>query len=188
MAEKHWRSVQRPLSSEKWKPKWPWGWFPAVYFPVKNAKIKKTHVKAYVGENLKKEEHSSISGGTAKCYGNSGNQNGVPQKFSDRSTWEPRTNLTGAWPATFGFHLMACYSDFLIGLWLCSCLSDSQAVLCSYTFFEIPLATGTYLYLQIPLNWGTSNTWRSWVTKAKYVEPFGVQCTRIYGSLDMLIL
>jgi hypothetical protein len=43
-------------------------------------------VKAYVGENLKKEEHSSISGGTAKSYGNSGNQNGVPQKFSDRST------------------------------------------------------------------------------------------------------
>lgn len=124
------------------KPKWPWGWCPAVYFPVKNAKIKKTHVKAYVGENLKKEEHSSISGGTAKCYGNSGNQNGVPQKFSDRSTWEPRTNLTGAWPATFSFHLMACYSDFLIGLWLCSCLSDSQAVLCSYTLF-----------------WGTSSHW-----------------------------
>ena len=117
-------------------------WCPALYFPVKNAKIKKTHVKAYVGENLKKEEHSSISGGTAKCYGNSGNQNGVPQKFSDRSTWEPRTNLTGAWPATFSFHLMACYSDFLIGLWLCSCLSDSQAVLCSYTLF-----------------WGTSSHW-----------------------------
>jgi hypothetical protein len=50
-------------------------WCPALYFPVKNAKIKKTHVKTYVGENLKKEEHSSISGGTAKCYGNSGNQN-----------------------------------------------------------------------------------------------------------------
>ena len=48
-------------------------WCPALYFPVKNAKIKKTHVKAYVGENLKKEEHSSISGGTAKCYGNSAN-------------------------------------------------------------------------------------------------------------------
>jgi hypothetical protein len=26
------------------------------------------------------------------------------------------------------------------------------------------------------------------MTKAKYVEPFGVQCTRIYGSLDMIIL
>jgi hypothetical protein len=43
-------------------------------------------VKAYVGENLKKEEFSSICGGTAKCYGNYGNQYGVPHKFSDRST------------------------------------------------------------------------------------------------------
>ena len=168
-------------------------WCPALYFPVKNAKIKKTHVKAYVGENLKKEEHSSISGGTAKCYGNSGNQNGVPQKFSDRSTWEPRTNLTGAWPATFSFHLMAYYSDFLI-YWAMTLLLVSiwSLILNQFsvlnTIFKVPLATGAYLYLQIPLNWGTSYTWGSWVTKAKYVEPFGVQCTRIYGSLDMLIL
>ena len=141
MAEKHWRSVQSPLSSGKWKQNETEVAVQQYTFQWKMLRSE-THVKAYVGENLKKENHSSISGGTAKCYGNSGNQNGVPQKFSDRSTWEPRTNLTGAWPATFSFHLMACYSDFLIGLWLCSCLSDSQAVLCSYTLF-----------------WGTSSHW-----------------------------
>ena len=117
----------------------------------------------------------------------------VPQKFSDRSTWGPRINLTGAWPATSSFHLMAYYSDFLI-YWAMTLLLVSiwSLILNQFsvlnTIFKVPLATGAYLYLQIPLNWGTFYTWGSWVTKAKYVEPFGVQCTRIYGSLGMIIL
>jgi hypothetical protein len=33
-------------------------------------------VKAHVGENVEKEEQSSISGASAKCYDNYGNQSG----------------------------------------------------------------------------------------------------------------
>jgi hypothetical protein len=40
--------------------------------PIRMAKIKATHV----GEDVEKEEHSSIAGGIANWYNHSGNQSG----------------------------------------------------------------------------------------------------------------
>jgi hypothetical protein len=45
------------------------------------AKIKKIHVRADAGENVKKEEHSSIFGGIASWYKHSGNQSGSKDPF-----------------------------------------------------------------------------------------------------------
>jgi rare lipoprotein A (peptidoglycan hydrolase) len=44
--------------------------------PVRMAKIKKTQVTAHAGENVEKEEHSSIASGIASWYNHSGNQFG----------------------------------------------------------------------------------------------------------------
>ena len=43
--------------------------------PVRMAEIK-TQVTAYAGEDVEKEEHSSIVGGIASWYNHSGNQSG----------------------------------------------------------------------------------------------------------------
>jgi hypothetical protein len=43
--------------------------------PVRMAKIKNSGT-AVAGKNVEKEEHSSISGGTASWYNHSGNQSG----------------------------------------------------------------------------------------------------------------
>jgi hypothetical protein len=43
--------------------------------PVRKAKIK-AHVTADAGEDVEKEEHSSIAGGIASWYNHSGNQSG----------------------------------------------------------------------------------------------------------------
>jgi len=44
--------------------------------PVRMAKIK-TQVTTDAGEDMEKEEHSSIVGGIASCYKHSGNQSGA---------------------------------------------------------------------------------------------------------------
>jgi hypothetical protein len=44
--------------------------------PVRMAKIKKNQVTADAGEDVEKEEHSSIAGGIASLYNHSGNQSG----------------------------------------------------------------------------------------------------------------
>ena len=188
MAEKHWRSVQSPFSSGKWKPKWPWGWCPAVYFPVKNAKIRNSCESICWWEFEERETFFSFWWDCKVLW----------QLW--KSIWMFLRNFQIDLPEGQGPTLVV-HGLLLPGF---TCWLITQIFLLGYDFalvflilnqfsvlshfFEVPLATGTYLYLQIPLNWGTSNTWRSWVTKAKYVEPFGVQCTRIYGSLGMIIL
>jgi hypothetical protein len=43
-------------------------------------------VTADTGEDLEKEEHSSIAGGIASWYTHSGNQFGIPQKIGNSTT------------------------------------------------------------------------------------------------------
>ena len=45
-------------------------------FTIRVAKIKKTQVTADAGEDVEKEEHSSIASGIASWYNHSGNQSG----------------------------------------------------------------------------------------------------------------
>jgi len=49
------------------------------------AKIK-TSIKADAGEDVGKEEHSSIVGGIASWYNHSVNQTGIPQKTGHSAT------------------------------------------------------------------------------------------------------
>jgi hypothetical protein len=49
---------------------------PVGSFTIRVAKIKKTQVTADAGEDVEKEEHSSIVGGIASLYNHSGNQSG----------------------------------------------------------------------------------------------------------------
>ena len=142
MAEKHWRSVQSPFFSGKWISKWPWGGVQRYTFQWRMLRSKKLMWKHMLVRIWRKRNILPFLVGLQTAMTTMQINMEVPQKFPHRSTWRPCTNLTVEWSATFSFHLMACYSDFLIGLWLCSCLSDSQAVLCSYTLF-----------------WGTSSHW-----------------------------
>jgi hypothetical protein len=48
--------------------------------PVRMAKIKKTQLTADAGEDMEKEECSSIVGGIASWYNHSGNQSGGPSE------------------------------------------------------------------------------------------------------------
>jgi hypothetical protein len=41
-------------------------------------------VTAHAGEDIEKEEHSSIAGGIAKWYNHSGNNLEVPQRIANR--------------------------------------------------------------------------------------------------------
>lgn len=141
MAEKHWRSVQSPFFSGKWISKWPWGGVQRYTFQWRMLRSKKLMWKHMLVRIWRKRNILPFLVGLQSAMATLEIKMEFLRNFQI-DTWEPRTNLTGAWPATFSFHLMACYSDFLIGLWLCSCLSDSQAVLCSYTLF-----------------WGTSSHW-----------------------------
>jgi hypothetical protein len=43
----------------------------------------KTKVTVYAGKDVEKGEHSSIAGGIANWYNNSGNQSGGPQKIGN---------------------------------------------------------------------------------------------------------
>ena len=71
----------------------------------------------------------------------------VPQKFPHRSTWRPCTNLTGEWRATYHFHLMVYYSDFLI-YW--------AMILLLVSIWSLWFSSSS-LFLQI--FWGTSIHW-----------------------------
>jgi hypothetical protein len=43
---------------------------------------------AHAGDNVVKEEHSSIAGGMASCYNHSGNQSGVSSENLTEFYWK----------------------------------------------------------------------------------------------------
>jgi hypothetical protein len=64
---------------------------------IRMAKIK-TQVTAHVGEDVEKEEHSSIAGEIASWYNHSGNQSG-----GSSENWKQnylKTHLCHSWPYT----------------------------------------------------------------------------------------
>ena len=49
----------------------------------------------HVGENVVKEEHSSLSSGISKRYSHSENQSGSVSEIANRSTWRPSNTTLG---------------------------------------------------------------------------------------------
>ena len=72
MIEKHLKNVQSPYSSEKCKPKQTWGSTSHQSEWLRS----KSQVTADAGEDVEKEEHSSIAGGIASWYNHSRSQSG----------------------------------------------------------------------------------------------------------------
>ena len=188
MAEKHWRSVQSPFFSGKWIPKWPWGGVQRYTFQWRMLRSKKLMWKHMLVRIWRKRNILPFLVGLQSAMATLEIKMEFLRNFQiDLPEGQGSTLLVhGLLLSVFTWWLVT--QIFLLGYDFALVFLILKQFSVLTHCFEVPLATGTYLYLQIPLNWGTSNTWRSWVTKAKYVEPFGVQCTRIYGSLDMLIL
>ena len=147
MAEKHWRSVQSPFFSGKWISKWPWGGVQRYTFQWRMLRSKKLMWKHMLVRIWRKRNILPFLVGLQTAMTTMEINMEVPQKFPHRSTWSPCTNLTGEWPATFSFHLMAYYSDFLI-YWAMTLLLVS---IWSLWF------SSSSLFSQI--FWGTSSHW-----------------------------
>ena len=141
MAEKHWRSVQSPFFSGKWISKWPWGGVQRYTFQWRMLRSKKLMWKHMLVRIWRKRNILPFLVGLQSAMATLETNMEFLRNFQiDLPEGQGPTLLVHG--LLLRFHLMAYYSDFLIGLWLCSCLSDSQAVLCSYTLF-----------------WGTSSHW-----------------------------
>jgi hypothetical protein len=66
------------------------------YFSYNNNNYNlKIQVKADAGEDVEKQEHSSIAGGIASWYNHSGNQSG---NSSEKWTYDPAIPLLGIYP------------------------------------------------------------------------------------------
>ena len=71
---------------------------------------------ADAGEDVEKEEHSSIVGGIASWYNHSGKQMGFPRKSGNSSTEDPAIVLLGIYPED----IPTCNKDTCITMFIAS--------------------------------------------------------------------